>query len=186
VDFNLTQKAHQRRKPEERFCIANTSPTPASTRATEVGSGVATAAKDNVPHPVSSLPPHEIAVPPFPAEPSEPAKFPLVTSTITIFGGGPGAKPNSPQEYMSEGKSPAASVTTSNSPNTVTSIVVGAGNDTSVAVGREAQKPRMAVHVKVGAYNESALAGVAKHRAKTRHNTAPTVLNRVDSEGPPF
>jgi hypothetical protein len=87
---------------------------------------------------------------------------------------------------MSEGKSPAASVTTSNSPNTVTSIVVGAGNDTSVAVGREAQKPRMAVHVKVGAYNESALAGVAKNRAKTRHNTAPTVLNRVDIEGPPF
>jgi hypothetical protein len=36
-------------KPEERFRIANTSPTPASIKATELGSGVATGVKVNTP-----------------------------------------------------------------------------------------------------------------------------------------
>jgi hypothetical protein len=51
------------------------------------------------------------------------------------------------------------------------------GNDTSGAVGRGATQ--VPVHVKVAVYESAWAFGAAKHKAKIKQSTAPTVLNRL-------
>jgi len=130
-------------KPDKRFRIANTSPTPASVSASELGSGVATAAK--VRDPDSQV-----------ANCEQVALFNPSTSPVVKSAKPAEKEPLHPSQachvYVSPGRSPEPETMTAVAPNAVISMVKGAGNDTSGAVGRELQTP---LHVKVGV-NESA------------------------------
>ena len=142
-------------------------------RATELGSGVATGVKVNTPISVNA------GVHDPQTKPPATVRF-LVTSFIlkTISPGN--TLPTSPShEKMSFGSSKIGIPLTGNVKTFESQVTVieDAGNVMSGAVGRGARQ--VPVHVKIGV-NESAWAlGAAKHRAKTRHSTAPIGLDRV-------
>ena len=121
----------------QRFRIANTSPTPDSRRARELGSGVATAAK--VRDPDSQV-----------ANCEQVALFNPSTSPVVKSAKPAEKEPLHPSQachvYVSPGRSPEPETMTVVAPNAVISMVKGAGNETSVAVGSDAQVP---LHVKV-------------------------------------